>query len=79
MLNFVPIVGNERTIVSTAGVYASKIGNRRRRRPRSFDERRVCAKPDCGTVISKYNAADHCFTHAAPQFKRLRGVVSDDR
>ena len=79
MLNFVPIVGNERTIVSTAGVYASKIGNRRRRRPRSFDERRGWVQPDCGTVISQDNAADHSFTPAAPQFKTPPGVVSDDR
>ena len=63
----------------SAGVYASRVGGSRRRRPRTFGPKRVCADSSCDTVISRYNGAEFCHRHAPPTFRRLRGVVADDR
>jgi hypothetical protein len=63
--------------MSTAGMYANRVGGSPKRRPRTFDEGRICANADCQTIISRYNSADFCFRHAPPKFRRLRGVVTE--
>ena len=50
---------------------------RARRRPRSYDENRVCAAAGCGVRLSRYNKNDHCFQHAPASFPRLRGEFSE--
>lgn len=65
------------TNTMTSGISANKIGTGPRRRPRRYTEGRVCSHSDCRTIISRYNAAEFCFRHAPPTFRRLRGVVSD--
>ena len=30
---------------------------------------RLCQETGCTTVLSTYNASDHCFLHAAPSFR----------
>jgi hypothetical protein len=30
---------------------------------------RLCQEPGCDTVLSTYNAADHCYLHSAPSFR----------
>ena len=43
------------------------------RAPKTISEARTCVKPDCETVLSRYNRKDHCYTHAPTKFPRLRG------
>jgi hypothetical protein len=30
---------------------------------------RPCQEPDCTTLLSTYNASDHCFLHATPAYR----------
>ena len=55
---------------------AQRVGSSARR-PRTYNEGRVCGSKGCKTVISRYNRSDFCFTHAPPTFPRLRGVVTE--
>jgi hypothetical protein len=41
-------------------------GKKARHRP---PKGRSCQQPGCATVLSTYNAADHCFIHSAPAFR----------
>jgi len=45
------------------------------RAPKSVEEVRACAKPDCDTTLSRYNRRDYCYAHAPTKFPRLRGRV----
>lgn len=45
----------------------------KRRRPKAVDERRVCAAPDCETILSRYNRKTHCHVHAPIKYPRVRG------
>ena len=45
------------------------------RRPRTYDQGRRCATRGCETVISRYNHAEHCYSHRPVSFPRLRGVI----
>ena len=38
-------------------------------------EHRVCAEPDCETVLSRYNEFDHCALHQPMVVPRMRGKV----
>jgi hypothetical protein len=40
---------------------------------KQFPERRVCAKPGCGTFLSVYNGQEECHLHAPTSFGRVRG------
>ena len=55
---------------------AHRIGSSSRR-PRTYNEGRVCVRKGCDTVISKYNRSEYCHTHAPPKYPRLRGVVTE--
>jgi hypothetical protein len=48
----------------------------RSRRPKTFDEGRVCVSKECDTVLSRYNRAEFCHTHRPVKYPRLRGVLS---
>lgn len=61
----------------TTGIRANRLGGGPQRTLRTFPAGRVCAEPRCRTVISRYNRADFCFTHAPATYRRLRGVISD--
>lgn len=50
----------------------------RSRKPKTYDDKRVCATDECETRISRYNRSDFCFAHSPPKFPRVRGVVSSD-
>ena len=50
----------------------------RSRRPKTYDGGRVCAAPDCETLLSRYNRADFCHSHRPVRYPRLRGVFSED-
>ena len=63
----------------STGVQATRTGGGPQRRPRTFTRGRVCATEGCNTVISRYNSSEHCFTHAPPKFRRLRGVIAEER
>lgn len=54
-------------------VQATKAGTGRRRRPKTFDEGRICRDESCDTMLSRYNRSDLCFNHAPTRFPRLRG------
>jgi hypothetical protein len=58
----------------TLTLRASRLGTNRRR-PRTVDARRVCANPECSTVLSKYNVSDMCHSHRPVRFPRVRGSV----
>ena len=45
------------------GVTGERIGSHHR--PHSFAVGRVCAEPDCGTVLSVYNGDDFCALHGS--------------
>ncbi len=47
------------------------------RRPRTYNEGRVCGKRSCDTVLSRYNKAEFCHRHAPVNFPRLRGVITE--
>jgi len=51
----------------------------RSRRPKTFEEGRVCAAPGCTTVLSKYNRSEYCNVHKPVKYPRLRGVLSSER
>ena len=36
-------------------------------------EDRVCAEPDCSTMLSRYNARDRCWQHTDTVFPNYRG------
>lgn len=59
----------------TQTLTAHKVGSTSRR-PRTYKSERICEERACTTVISRYNKSDHCHTHAAPVFPRLRGVIT---
>lgn len=50
----------------------------RSRRPKTYDEGRVCKHDDCTTVLSKYNRAEFCHTHKPVKYPRLRGVLTQN-
>lgn len=41
--------------------------------PPTYEPGRVCATPECGTVLSRYNPRDTCFRHSPPEKPVLRG------
>lgn len=45
------------------------------RRPRTFNEDRVCAAPGCETTLSRYNRNEHCYAHSPIRYPRTRGRV----
>ena len=55
------------------------MGGGPQRRRKTFATGRVCASPNCETIISKYNSAELCFRHAPATFRRLRGITDDTR
>jgi len=61
--------------VNTA-LRAQRIGSSSRR-PKTFDEDRVCRRPRCDTVLSRYNKTEFCHHHAPVRFPRLRGVITE--
>jgi len=48
----------------------------RSRRPKTYDEDRTCATPECDTRLSRYNRAEFCHTHRPVRYPRLRGVLN---
>lgn len=38
-------------------------------------DHRVCAEPECTTVLSRYNEFDHCALHQPMVVPRMRGKV----
>lgn len=61
----------------TTTITASTVG-RARRKPKTYAEDRVCATDDCTVRLSRYNRAEHCFSHAPARFPRLRGEFTED-
>ena len=51
---------------------ASTVG-RARRRPKTYEEGRVCGDDSCSVKLSRYNRAEYCFSHSPARFPRLRG------
>ena len=43
--------------------------------PAARTDRRVCAEPECHTVLSRYNEFDHCALHQPMVVPRMRGKV----
>ena len=58
-------------------IRGARPGNRRRR-PKTFDEGRICADGTCSTLVSRYNRSEFCYNHRPTKFPRMRGVFSDD-
>jgi hypothetical protein len=50
----------------------------RSRRPKTYDEGRVCGSKKCETVLSRYNRAEHCHMHKPVKYPRLRGVLAQN-
>jgi hypothetical protein len=50
----------------------------RSRRPKIYDEGRVCVSKACETVLSRYNRAEFCFVHNPVKYPRLRGVLTQN-
>jgi hypothetical protein len=50
----------------------------RSRRPKTYDEGRVCDTDGCATVLSRYNRAEFCHTHKPVKYPRLRGVLTQN-
>ena len=50
----------------------------RSRRPKTYDEDRTCAHPECVTQLSRYNRAEFCHTHRPVRYPRLRGVLTTE-
>jgi hypothetical protein len=50
----------------------------RSRRPKTYDEGRVCGVDDCKTILSRYNRAEFCHTHKPVKYPRLRGVLTQN-
>ena len=50
----------------------------RSRRPKTYQEGRVCAAPGCTTVLSRYNRDEYCHRHQPVRYPRLRGVLTED-
>jgi hypothetical protein len=48
------------------------------RRPKQFARGRVCANPDCSTLVSRYNRAESCYRHRSVVYPRIRGRFSED-
>jgi hypothetical protein len=57
-------------------VKAHKVGSTSRR-PRTYTSERVCGHRECSTVLSRYNKAEYCHSHAPRVFPRLRGVITE--
>lgn len=55
---------------------ASTVG-RARRRPKTYDDGRVCGHDECTVHLSRYNRAEFCFNHAPARFPRLRGEFTE--
>ncbi len=45
------------------------------RRPRTVEDRRICAARGCRTVLSRYNPRSTCHVHAPVRYPRIRGSV----
>lgn len=43
------------------------------RASKKYAQGRVCAVPECGTKLSRYNRRDKCWAHADMKVPRLRG------
>lgn len=56
---------------------AARPGNSRRR-PKTFDDGRVCGTEECTTQVSRYNRSEFCFQHRPVKYPRLRGVLSEE-
>lgn len=59
-----------------AGMSETILGRRftgRRRAPKTVEERRICARTTCETVLSRYNRKATCHVHAPVKFPRVRG------
>ena len=41
------------------------------------DGERACSKPECPTLLSKYNKREYCYAHAPVKFPRVRGRIVD--
>ncbi len=60
-----------------ATMRASSIG-RARRRPKTYGDDRICRTEGCEVRLSRYNRAEHCFSHAPARFPRLRGEFTQE-
>jgi hypothetical protein len=56
---------------------ASPVG-RARRKPKTYGAGRVCDTDGCTVRLSRYNRAEHCFSHAPARFPRLRGEFTEE-
>ena len=45
----------------------------RPRAPKAIEGKRLCAEPDCETVLSRYNKRTTCSIHTPTHFPRNRG------
>lgn len=43
------------------------------KRPRVFDQVRVCSHDDCEKTLSTYNKGPNCYQHSSLRFPRVRG------
>ncbi len=49
----------------------------RRRKAKTYGDKRVCAEEGCSTRLSTYNRNTQCHTHAPRSFPRTRGVLGE--
>jgi hypothetical protein len=49
----------------------------RGRKPRAAAPNRICARPECSTVLSRYNRASMCSVHSRVHYPSVRGIVLD--
>jgi hypothetical protein len=52
-------------------------GNRRRK-PKTYDDGRICSDDGCSTLVSRYNRSDFCFSHRPVHYPRMRGVFTEE-